>query len=164
MCTTTPWECRAGRSFLQDDSCHLTLVIYIVSSLWNTIMNVVVIYSGAVCHTSLNWLSCVQFQNRHPESRWIKWLNNKCISANMLETYFLVHHLSQHFKVILFFYKQTCSANISFSFIANRYKSIFSCKGNNFYLTICTLYWYISYLYSRECSTFFSFLDFCRRF
>ena len=63
-----PSEYRAGKSF-QDDSCHLTLVIYIVSSLWNTILNVVVAFTGAVCHTSLNWLSCVQFQNRHPESR-----------------------------------------------------------------------------------------------
>ena len=26
-------------------------------------------YTGAVCHTSLNWFSCVQFQNKHPESR-----------------------------------------------------------------------------------------------
>jgi len=27
-------------------------------------------YTGAVCHTSLNWFSCVQFQNKHPESRY----------------------------------------------------------------------------------------------
>jgi len=27
-------------------------------------------YAGAVCHTSLNWLSCVQFQNKHPDSRF----------------------------------------------------------------------------------------------
>jgi len=27
-------------------------------------------YAGAVCHTSLNWLSCVHFQNKHPESRY----------------------------------------------------------------------------------------------
>jgi len=27
-------------------------------------------YAGAVCHTSLNWFSCIQFQNKHPESRY----------------------------------------------------------------------------------------------
>merc|ERR1712038_1079555 len=27
-------------------------------------------YTGAVCHTSLNWFSCVQFQNKHPDSRF----------------------------------------------------------------------------------------------
>ena len=26
--------------------------------------------SGAVCHTSLNWFSCIQFQNAHPDSRF----------------------------------------------------------------------------------------------
>ncbi len=34
------------------------------------ILKVVVFCLGAVCHTSLNWFSCVQFQNRHPDSRW----------------------------------------------------------------------------------------------
>jgi hypothetical protein len=33
------------------------------------IMKVVLSCLGAVCHTSLNWFSCVQFQNRHPDSR-----------------------------------------------------------------------------------------------
>jgi hypothetical protein len=33
------------------------------------ILKVVVLCLGAVCHTSLNWFSCVQFQNRHPDSR-----------------------------------------------------------------------------------------------
>ncbi len=33
------------------------------------ILKVVVFCLGAVCHTSLNWFSCVQFQNRHPDSR-----------------------------------------------------------------------------------------------
>jgi len=27
-------------------------------------------YAGAVCHTSLNWMSCIQFQNAHPLSRY----------------------------------------------------------------------------------------------
>jgi len=27
-------------------------------------------YAGKVCHTSLNWMSCIQFQNAHPDSRF----------------------------------------------------------------------------------------------
>ena len=29
-------------------------------------------YTGAVCHTSLNFLSCVQYSHAHPESRYVR--------------------------------------------------------------------------------------------
>ena len=40
-------------------------------SFWKFLRNFFVAgYAGAVCHTSLNWLSCIQFQNKHPLSRF----------------------------------------------------------------------------------------------
>jgi hypothetical protein len=27
-------------------------------------------YTGAVCHTSLNFMSCVQYKNAHPDSQY----------------------------------------------------------------------------------------------